>query len=343
MSRMKAVQVSKPGGNFELVERNIPEPGRRPGPHQSRSLRHLSQRRAGERRPLARPPISARSRTRNRRTHRRRRRRRHATGNLASASASAGTAVTAFACDPCRRGDFVNCARSKRSPPSATTAATRNTWSRPPKRSLPFPTIFPPPKPRLCCAPASRSSTRCATRARAPEIWSRCKASEDSAISESSTRARWASAPFAIGRGKDKEALARKLGAHSLHRYRRRRSCRGTAEIRRRARNPRHRARLESPCRPWSTASLRNGKLIVVGAGADPLTVTPASTDPGQQGSPGMGLRNRHRFRRHPAVQRAQSGVRPMIEKYPLEKAAEAYEQMISGRARFRVVLTMGQ
>jgi D-arabinose 1-dehydrogenase-like Zn-dependent alcohol dehydrogenase len=36
------------------------------------------------------------------------------------------------------------------------------------------------------------------------------------------------------------------------------------------------------------------------------------------------------------------TGVRPMIEKYPLEKAAAAYEQMISGRARFRVVLTMG-
>jgi D-arabinose 1-dehydrogenase-like Zn-dependent alcohol dehydrogenase len=37
----------------------------------------------------------------------------------------------------------------------------------------------------------------------------------------------------------------------------------------------------------------------------------------------------------------ALSGVRPMIERYPLEKAAEAYDQMISGRARFRVVLTM--
>jgi D-arabinose 1-dehydrogenase-like Zn-dependent alcohol dehydrogenase len=35
------------------------------------------------------------------------------------------------------------------------------------------------------------------------------------------------------------------------------------------------------------------------------------------------------------------SGVRPMIERYPLAKAAEAYDQMISGRARFRVVLTM--
>src|SRR5260370_8934212 len=28
MSKMKAVQVSKPGGNFELVERNLPEPAR---------------------------------------------------------------------------------------------------------------------------------------------------------------------------------------------------------------------------------------------------------------------------------------------------------------------------
>jgi D-arabinose 1-dehydrogenase-like Zn-dependent alcohol dehydrogenase len=36
------------------------------------------------------------------------------------------------------------------------------------------------------------------------------------------------------------------------------------------------------------------------------------------------------------------TGVRPMIERYPLDKAAEAYDQMISGRARFRVVLTMG-
>jgi len=38
----------------------------------------------------------------------------------------------------------------------------------------------------------------------------------------------------------------------------------------------------------------------------------------------------------------ALTGVRPMIERYPLEKAAEAYQQMITGKARFRVVLTMG-
>ena len=55
-----------------------------------------------------------------------------------------------------------------------------------------------------------------------------------------------------------------------------------------------------------------------------------------------MALRHRQRFRGHIAIQFL-IGVRPMIERYPLEKAAEAFDQMISGRARFRVVLTMGK
>jgi D-arabinose 1-dehydrogenase-like Zn-dependent alcohol dehydrogenase len=37
------------------------------------------------------------------------------------------------------------------------------------------------------------------------------------------------------------------------------------------------------------------------------------------------------------------SGVRSMNEVYPLDKVAEAYERMESGKARFRVVLTTGQ
>jgi D-arabinose 1-dehydrogenase-like Zn-dependent alcohol dehydrogenase len=36
------------------------------------------------------------------------------------------------------------------------------------------------------------------------------------------------------------------------------------------------------------------------------------------------------------------AGVRPMIEPYPLERVAEAYDRMMSGKARFRVVLTIG-
>jgi D-arabinose 1-dehydrogenase-like Zn-dependent alcohol dehydrogenase len=36
----------------------------------------------------------------------------------------------------------------------------------------------------------------------------------------------------------------------------------------------------------------------------------------------------------------AQSGVRPRIELFPLDEAAAAYDRMMSGKARFRVVLT---
>jgi alcohol dehydrogenase/propanol-preferring alcohol dehydrogenase len=39
----------------------------------------------------------------------------------------------------------------------------------------------------------------------------------------------------------------------------------------------------------------------------------------------------------------ALTGVQSMNEIFPLERAAEAYERMMSGKARFRVVLNMGQ
>jgi D-arabinose 1-dehydrogenase-like Zn-dependent alcohol dehydrogenase len=39
----------------------------------------------------------------------------------------------------------------------------------------------------------------------------------------------------------------------------------------------------------------------------------------------------------------ALSGVKPLIETYPLERAAEAFDRMMSGKARFRVVLTTGK
>jgi D-arabinose 1-dehydrogenase-like Zn-dependent alcohol dehydrogenase len=37
----------------------------------------------------------------------------------------------------------------------------------------------------------------------------------------------------------------------------------------------------------------------------------------------------------------ALSGIRPMIETYPLAEAAAAYDRMTSGKARFRVVIKM--
>ncbi len=39
----------------------------------------------------------------------------------------------------------------------------------------------------------------------------------------------------------------------------------------------------------------------------------------------------------------ARAGVRPMNETYPLDRVAEGYDRMMSGKARFRVVLTIGE
>ncbi len=83
-----------------------------------------------------------------------------------------------------------------------------------------------------------------------------------------------------------------------------------------------------------------NGKLVVVGATFDPIEVTPAQLITGSRTIQGWaaGTPADSEDTLHFAEL---SGVRPMIETYPLEKAAEAYDRMMSGNAQFRVVLTM--
>jgi D-arabinose 1-dehydrogenase-like Zn-dependent alcohol dehydrogenase len=83
-----------------------------------------------------------------------------------------------------------------------------------------------------------------------------------------------------------------------------------------------------------------NGKLMVVGATFDPIEVTPIQLISGSRTIQGWAAGT-------PADSEDTlnfaelSGVRPMIETYPLEEAAEAYARMLSGKAQFRVVLTM--
>jgi len=83
-----------------------------------------------------------------------------------------------------------------------------------------------------------------------------------------------------------------------------------------------------------------NGKLMVVGATTDPIEVTPVQLITGSRAIQGWAsgtpadAEDTLRFAEL-------TGVRPMIETYPLEKAAEAYTRMMSGNAQFRVVLTM--
>jgi D-arabinose 1-dehydrogenase-like Zn-dependent alcohol dehydrogenase len=83
-----------------------------------------------------------------------------------------------------------------------------------------------------------------------------------------------------------------------------------------------------------------NGRLIVVGATFDPIEVTPIQLISGSRALQGWSTgtpadsEDTLRFAEL-------TGVRPMIETYPLEKVGEAYARMMSGKAQFRVVLTI--
>jgi D-arabinose 1-dehydrogenase-like Zn-dependent alcohol dehydrogenase len=80
--------------------------------------------------------------------------------------------------------------------------------------------------------------------------------------------------------------------------------------------------------------------MLVVGAGADPIEVTPAQLIRGKKSIRGWfsGIATDSEDTLHFAEI---SGVRPMIETLPLAQAAEGYARMMGGKARFRVVLTM--
>ena len=84
-----------------------------------------------------------------------------------------------------------------------------------------------------------------------------------------------------------------------------------------------------------------NGTLLVVGA-AESLQVSPLSLL--------MGCRSVKGWYSGTSIDSqdtlafsARTGVRPMNETYPLDRVSEAYDRMMSGRARFRVVLTIGE
>src|SRR5262249_21118132 len=82
------------------------------------------------------------------------------------------------------------------------------------------------------------------------------------------------------------------------------------------------------------------GRLMVLGA-ADTLEASPLTLLMGRRSIEGWYSGTSIDAQETLAFS-AQSGVRSMNEKYPLEQAAEAYDRMMSGKARFRVVLTMG-
>jgi len=84
-----------------------------------------------------------------------------------------------------------------------------------------------------------------------------------------------------------------------------------------------------------------NGKLIILGAVAEPLEVPAIPLILGRRSIMGWPSGSSIDSQDTLAFS-VLTGVRPMNELFPLERAAEAYEHMMSGKARFRAVLTIG-
>jgi len=143
----------------------------------------------------------------------------------------------------------------------------------------------------------------------------------------------------AIGRGPENSALAKKLGAsvyidsQSSNAAQELQKLGGAQAILATAPNSKAMSELIDGLAP-------SGKFIVVGITTDPIAVTPLQLVSGEHSIAGSAVgtptdsEDTLRFAEL-------TGVRPMIETYPLEKAPEAYARMMSGKAQFRVVLTM--
>jgi D-arabinose 1-dehydrogenase-like Zn-dependent alcohol dehydrogenase len=336
-SKMKAVQVSKPGGNFEVVERNIPEPAKNQvrikveacGICHSDALV-----KEGYWPGIQYPRVPGHE--------------------IAGRIDAVGADVTNwkpgqrvgvgwhgghdFTCNPCRRGDFINCQNEKITALSFD-GGYQEYMVAPAEAvaAIPDDLAAADAAPLLCAGITVYNSLR-HSGASAGDLVAVQGIGGLGHLGIQYAR-QMGFRTFAIGRGMDKEALARKLGAahyidsgagdpsKELQKF-------GGAKV-----------ILATAPDSKSISSVidgltPNGRLLVVGASGESLSVTPIQLIRGRSALQGWASgiapdsEDTMQFS-------ALSGVRPMIEKYPLEKAAEAYDQMISGRARFRVVLTM--
>jgi len=143
----------------------------------------------------------------------------------------------------------------------------------------------------------------------------------------------------ALGRGKDKEALARKLGAHH---YLDSGSADAAAELQKLggARVILATAPNANAISPLVDGLAVDGVLLVPAAASEPLTVGALPLIMGRRSVAGW-YSGTARDSQDTLEFSALTGVHPMIEKYPLNRVADAFEQMHSGKARFRAVLTM--
>jgi alcohol dehydrogenase/propanol-preferring alcohol dehydrogenase len=334
---MKAVQISKPGGNLEVVERPIPEPGRGQvrikveacGICHSDALV-----KEGMWPGLQYPRVPGHE--------------------IAGRIDKIGPDVTlwkpaqrvgvgwhgghCFECEPCRRGDFVNC-KFEKITAIHFDGGYQEYMVAPAEAVAAMPDDLPADEaaPLLCAGITVYNALR-NSGAHSGELVAVQGIGGLGHLGIQYAR-QMGFRTVAIGRGADKQALAKKLGAHEYIDT----NAGPPAEALQKLGG----AKVILATAPDSKAMSAlmdgvgaNGKLLVVGAGFEPLTITPLQLISGRKAIQGWAS-GTARDSEDTLQYSSLTGVRPMIERYPLEKAADGYQQMISGKARFRVVLTM--
>jgi len=144
----------------------------------------------------------------------------------------------------------------------------------------------------------------------------------------------------AIARGVDKEPLARKLGAHVYLNSETQNVAKELSKL------GGAKTILATVTSGKAMSSVIpglavRGKLVVVGVGMDPIPVSTLDLIGGSRSivghASGASIDSQDTL-----AFSALSGVRPTIETMPLERAAEAFDKMMRNEARFRMVLTTG-
>ena len=334
---MKAVQISKPGGSFEVVERPIPQPARgqvRIKVEACGICHSDAQVKEGLWPGIQYPRVPGHE--------------------IAGRIDAVGPDVNnwnpgqrvgvgwhgghCFTCEPCRRGDFILCQFGKITGISFDGGYAEYMIA-PAEAVAAIPDDLPADEaaPLLCAGITVYNSLRNAG-ARAGDLVAVQGIGGLGHLGIQYAR-QMGFRTVAIGRGGNKEPLARKLGAHEYVDT----SAGAPAESLQKLGG----ARVILATGPDSKSISAlvdglapNGKLVIVGASPEPLTITPLQLIGARrsiQGWPSGTAQDSEDTMQFSAL----TGVRPMIERYPLDRAADAYDQMISGRARFRVVLTM--
>ena len=335
--KMKAAQISKPGGNFEIVEREIPQPG--PGQVRVKveacGICHSDALvKEGLWPGLQYPRVPGHE--------------------IAGRVDTLGEGVTNwkkgdrigvgwhgghdFVCDPCRRGDFAMCAQRKITgidfdggyaeymiAPAAALAAIPDEVSA--EEAGPF-----------MCAGVTVFNALRHSGARAGDVVAVQGIGGLGHLGVQYAR-RMGFKTVALGRGKDKEPLARKLGAHH---YIDGEAVDTVAELQKLGG-----AKVILATAPSAKAISSvveglgiDGKMLIPAAPGDPLGIGVLPLIMARRQIAGW-YSGTARDSQDTLEFSAMSDVHPMIEKYPLSQVAEAYEQMESGKVRFRVVLTM--